>query len=133
MFSPWSHHSLVDNNLDIRRLRAIAVSVLENAALEGHSILPFSEFLERLQATKLETPLPVTGDVLSSLLRDEFLKSELNITWDENEEEILFVKLKRLVEVKNLILQKFDIDNAIRQTYNIEKEWIKLIDNYPSS
>lgn len=128
---PLDSPSKMEDDLDIRRLRALAVHVLERAAEEGHSILPFNDFLSRIQAVKLESDLPITDDVLTALLRDDFIHSELVVVWDDGEEEIRFVKLQRLAEVKNLILSKLDIDNALNKPYGIEKDWLGLVNSFP--
>ena len=60
------------DNLDERRVRAFAVSILEDAALEGHSLLAFDEVLERMKAKVSDEPFPINEDDLLSQSEEDY-------------------------------------------------------------
>lgn len=67
------------DNLDERRVRAFATSIMEEAALEGHSILPFNDVLERLQAKAIDESFPIDEDILTAQSEEDFFsRKKLN-------------------------------------------------------
>lgn len=105
---------LVSNN-DERRVRAVVISVLENAALQGHTFLPCAILTELVRNLTLDPVCPVTSDMIvaiESFMSSEVMKREMK---DGSE----YYKLVRLnafdVEIekrvgKRLKATKLDVD-----------------------
>lgn len=121
----------LSDNLDERRLRAISVMVLEEAAGEGHSILSFDEVLERMKSKALDEKFPVNEDVLETQMEQEFFQNEITVIESTKSNPVTFLKLNRLVEIKATIRQRLNISQIQSTSYNIEKDWLKEINSFP--
>lgn len=64
---PLADSSQLSDNLDPRRVRALLVAALEQAADHGHTLLPRVELSNYIEAMPLETACPIGKDVLSGL------------------------------------------------------------------
>jgi ATP-dependent exoDNAse (exonuclease V) alpha subunit len=118
------------DHLDERRVRAFVISVLEEAALEGHSLLPFSDLLDRLQTKAMDEPFPIDEDILMAQAEDEFFKEEIESILPGKENKFHFFKLQRLIEAKSIIRQRINIEQIIGRPYNIEKDWLQEVNQY---
>jgi hypothetical protein len=118
------------DHLDERRVRAFVVSVLEEAALEGHSLLPFSDLLERLQTKAMDEAFPIDEDILMAQSEEAFFKEEIESILPGKENNFHFFKLRRLIEAKSIIRQRINIQQIIDKPYNIEKDWLEEINSY---
>jgi hypothetical protein len=67
---PLDDPSRLDSAADIRRLRAIVVETLEEAALVGHTLLPQAAVVAAVGELPLSPRCPVTGDMLSARVGD---------------------------------------------------------------
>lgn len=71
---PLSEGATINDQLDERRVRALSVLVLEEAAAnDGHSLLPFDDLLNRLMEKQLNERFPIDEDTLSAQAESEFL------------------------------------------------------------
>jgi hypothetical protein len=127
---PLPDKANLSDSLDERRLRAIAVLILEEAANEGHSILSFDEVLERMQSKALDEKFPVDEDILEVQTEEEFFQEEITLIEPSKSNKVTFLKLNRLVEIKSTIRQRLNIEQIISNPYGIEKDWLKEINNY---
>lgn len=120
----------IDNNiallsrLDVRRIRALCIWVLEEAATQGHSLLPFEDLLLRLQEKNLEQELPINEDILTNALQDAFCIKEIQLI---DTDQTQFVKLQRLVKIKQILKQRLHLERIKGRPYNIEKDWNSII------
>jgi len=128
---PILPHAALKDNLDERRIRAYTVSILEDAALEGHSLLAFYEVLERMKTKLSDEPIPINEDDLLSQSEEDFFVEEIKSIPKTKTNPYLFFKLQRLVELKNVILQRINIDNTINKPYDIAKDWLALVNAHP--
>lgn len=127
---PLSESTSLKDNVDERRLRAIAIYILEDATNEGHSILSFDEILERMKSIALDEKFPVDEDILESQSEEEFFKEEIALIEPSKSNTVSFFKLNRLVEIKSTIRQRLNISQITNNPYSIEKDWLKEINNY---
>lgn len=117
------------DKLDERRVRAIVVSVMEQAALEGHSILPFEEVFERLQSKAIEE-FPIDKDILESQASEEFFQNEIISIQPTKDNNYYFFKLNRLIELKKIIRQRINISKIKNKNFGISKDWLNEVNNY---
>ena len=68
---PLNGPSLVDDPTDGRRVRSLAVDILEGAAEEGHTLLPRSWLIGRARERALQPPCPLGDNVLDAM-QDSF-------------------------------------------------------------
>ena len=60
----------LDSAADLRRVRAFCISVLENAAVAGHTLLSKERVIESVQGLPVRPPCPITGDMLMARTKD---------------------------------------------------------------
>jgi len=127
---PLKEGTALTDNLDERRVRAFAISIMEEAALEGHSLLPFSDVLDRLQAKAMDEPFPIDEDILTTQSEEEFFKEEIESILPSKENKFHFLKLKRLMELKSIIRQRLNFEQIKNKPLNIEKDWLSEVNKY---
>jgi len=127
MAFPLTGKIALNDNLDERRVRAFAVSILEEAALEGHSLLPFADLLERMRVKALDESFPIDDDILTAQSEEEFFKEEITTIEPNKSNATLFLKLQRLAELKSVIRQRLNIEQIVSKPYGIEKDWMNQI------
>jgi hypothetical protein len=128
---PFTEGVAIDDQLDERRVRALCVDVLEEAATnDGHSLLPFDDLLNRLMDKQLDEPFPIDEDVLEAQIDSEFFTGELNQIPKSDENPTHFVKLTRLHSVKSQIRQKFDLTAIASRPFGIDLDWRRLVDEH---
>lgn len=67
---PLPSPSTIEGAIDPRRVRALLVSQLEQAALEGHTLHGRTELVNRIRSLNIEPPCPLTGDLLDVIEGD---------------------------------------------------------------
>ena len=66
LLHPLEEPSRLDSAIDLRRVRAFTIAALEDAALNGHTLLPRGQVVEAITSRSVRPPCPVTGDLLSA-------------------------------------------------------------------
>jgi energy-coupling factor transporter ATP-binding protein EcfA2 len=127
---PLKEGVVLTDNLDERRVRAFSVSIMEEAAAEGHSLLPFTDVLERLQVKAMDEAFPIDEDILTAQSEEEFFKTEIESILPSKENKFHFFKLSRLVMLKSIIHQRLNFEHIINKPLNIEKDWLNEINSY---
>lgn len=64
---PLPEPSRIDGGTDERRIRALAVHVLERAAADGHTLLPQKDLVLTIRGLQLDPPCEVSRDVLAAV------------------------------------------------------------------
>ena len=64
---PVAEPSSVSDPTDSRRVRALVVDLLQDAAAEGHTLLPQSWLIHRARKRALQPPCPLGDDVLAAM------------------------------------------------------------------
>jgi len=126
---PVPDDSALEHNLDHRRVRACTVNELEGATVSGHSLLAFNDLLERLQQRATVEPFPMNEDILEGSAEDEFFKEEVESILPSKSNSIHFFKLKRLVEIKQVIRTRLNFKQIIEKPYGITKDWLTIIND----
>ena len=67
---PVPQPSLVEDPVDPRRVRGLLVDLLEEAAREGHTLIPRSWVIRRARGRSLQPPCPLGENVLDALEED---------------------------------------------------------------
>lgn len=119
-----------EEDLDPRRVRAVCVLVLEEAASNnGHSLLPFDDLLHKVSEKRLETPLPIDRDVLDYFSKEESFEEEVG-RLGSDEGGPRFFKLARLAEIKNEIAGKINYDDVKNGQLTIQHDWLGIVNTY---
>ena len=121
---PLSSPTKLDSANDERRIRAIAVSVLEDSAINGNTILPSEMMVEKMKEITLRPECIVTGDIVNAIcnfLSPEIIKREM-----KNGKE--YFKLVRINEFDKII------EKRVRKRINAPKievvaDWEKLVND----
>ncbi len=115
--------ALVSEN-DERRIRAIAVSILEEQALNGHTVYPQNQLITQMNDLPIEPGCRVTGDILRSV--QSFLNDEL--VFVECADNSIAYQLARLAVVDDVIRKSvLKRKDAIRHV--VLEDWKKLVDD----
>lgn len=93
-----------DNRLDVRRIRAGVIFVLEYFANAGSTLVTQSDLLKFIDEAALSTPMPITGALLENYCKDEFFSAEI-IRKTNEQDETVFYKLVLLEKVRKKIMQ----------------------------
>ncbi|TNE43157.1 MAG: RNA helicase [Deltaproteobacteria bacterium] len=116
---PLPDESKLQDKVDPRRVRALMVATLEQAADEGHTLLPRSWLSRRINNRALDTDCPVGQEVLAGMR--ELLKDFVSET--EMADGSIGYQLSRLEETGALIrrtVQKRTGTKSKRHTANID-------------
>jgi ATP-dependent exoDNAse (exonuclease V) alpha subunit len=70
MLHPLEEPSGLESSLDLRRVRAFAVAALEEAADDGHTLLPQDNAVEAIRNAPTSPECPVTGDIVAARASD---------------------------------------------------------------
>lgn len=108
---------------DERRVRAIAISVLENEAICGNTILPCNLLVDRMQAITLDPACKVTQDILIAI--DQHLSNE--ITKREMKDGTEYYKLRRIHQFDEVIEKR--IKKRLKRTnrLDVKADWEKML------
>ena len=121
---PMEEPSRLTSDNDERRIRAIAVSVMEYAAENGNTIMPCTNLLDAMRNLTLDPECPVTPDIIKAvekLMLPEIMKREMK---DGTE----YYKLVRMQEFDDIIEQRISRRlNAPRLP--LEADWRRLLDD----
>lgn len=124
---PLNTVSTMADNLDERRVRAFAVMILEEAADEGHSLLPFNDMLCRMSLKETADEFPINEDILLAQSGETFFQEEIRISETAS---FTFLKLQRLIEIKRIITQRINKDINQKIKYNINYDWADIVTKY---
>ena len=118
-----SSPSKLQSDNDERRIRAVAISVLESAAETGHTFLPCNLLTDKIQALTLEPVCLVTPDMIAaveSFMSEKILKREMK---DGTE----YYKLTRLQAFDNEIERR--VKKRLKaKKIEIEADWRHMLD-----
>lgn len=121
---PLETPTMLDSENDQRRIRAIAIAVLEEAANEGHTILPKDVLVDRIKNMNLDPICPVTIDIIEAV--QKFLMAE--IIKREMRDGTKYYKLVRIQEFDDII------ERRISRRLNapelpIDADWRLMLDD----
>lgn len=120
---PLEAPTALTSDNDERRIRAIAVAVLEDEALNGNTILPFNMLLDKIREMIIEPQCNVTEDILNAI--EDFLCAE--ILRRGMKDGTQYYKLVRMNKFDRIIEARVnDLINAGKIPLNVD--WRKLLD-----
>ncbi len=120
---PLEFPSALTSDNDERRVRAIAISVLENATLTGNTILPCDFMVDEIRDSILDPKCNVTEDILNAI-SNYFSKEILRREMKDGTE---YFKLVRINEFDEVIEKR--VKNRLgAEKIEINADWRKLID-----
>ena len=121
---PLAVPTRLDSPNDERRIRAIAVAVLEDSAVNGNTILPCEMLIAKMKEITLKPKCIVTTDIVNAIC--DFMSPEIIKREMKNGNE--YYKLVRINEFDEVI------EKRIRKRINAPKievvaDWKKLVDD----
>lgn len=122
---PVPEPSYIESGDDKRRIRALAVSVLENQSDNGHTVYPQFRLVDELNNLPLEPVCEVTSDVIDCI--QEFLEDELVLIPCEDETKAY--QLKRFHKIDDEI-RKFVKERLNAERFSINEDWNKIVNDY---
>lgn len=120
---PLDKPTALTSDNDERRVRAIAVAVLEHEALAGSTILPCNLMVDRIRDMILEPQCKVTSDILNAIsrfLQEEILRREMK----DGTEYFKLVRINRFDE----IIEKRISKRLQAKKLEIHADWRALLD-----
>lgn len=122
--NPLRSPSALDSRNDKRRVRAYSISILENNALNGHTVYPLDKLIENINELPIEPACQVTSDILNGFA--PFLEAELHPVDCTNGEKAY--QMTRLFEIDEVIRSSVSKRlNGAR--HEVNEDWRKIIDN----
>lgn len=121
---PLEEPSKLTSDNDERRIRAIAISVMENEAENGNTIVPCVNLSETMRSLALEPECTVTPDIIKAV--EKFMLPE--IMKREMKDGTEYYKLRRIHEFDDIIEKRISRRlNALRLP--LQADWRKLLDD----
>lgn len=97
---PVENPSAMESEIDPRRVRALAVSILEKSALEGNTIMPVNNLVLAISDQNIDPKCPVGSHMMDGM--QEYLSVEMEIKKDAFDHN--YYKLVRYKKIDHLIL-----------------------------
>lgn len=119
---PLTTPSALDSENDKRRIRAIAISVLEEQALLGHTVYPQSKLIIDINELPIEPGCRVSSDIFASIqgfLADEMIPVECA-------DGAIAYQLSRLAQVDDVIRKSVN-KRVNAKRHIISEDWEKLV------
>lgn len=120
---PLLSPSAMNGATDSRRIRALIVNLLENSALEGHTLLPVKEVILKIREIPLEFECMIDQDLLA-VMKDFFTKefSQVNL-----QDGSFAYQLNYICEYREIIAKsvKSRVNSVVRLKVNAD--WEKLL------
>jgi len=120
---PLPAESRVEGALDPRRARALIISSLEAAAVDGHSLRPQDTIIQEIRDAPLQPACPLSNDAMFAVV--EQLLPEVVVVAMANGEPAL--QLARQAEVKRVVARTV-VKRRAGKPLPIEAEWRSVID-----
>lgn len=123
--NPVPEPSFIESGDDRRRIRALAISILEVQASNGHTVYPQFLLSKELQNLPLDIECAVSEDVFNAL--EDFLTEELIIVPCEDDSKAY--QLKHLNKIDNYI-RTFIEKRLNADRFTINEDWGKIINDH---
>lgn len=118
---PLAEPSLIAEQVDRRRVRALAIQLLEEAADNGNSLFPATFIVSRIKEYPVQPPCPVTGDIMSAI--EPFFKNEIKC---ETNNDSKTYQLQRLSDVKDRI-NEFITKRKAAKRLTVDANWETIL------
>ena len=121
---PLASPSALDSENDERRIRAIAISLLEEQAENGHTVYPQNNLILDINELPIEPGCKVTGDVFQSIYG--FLSEELTLV--ECRDGSIAYQLRRLAEIDDVI-RKAIKKRVNAKRHQVSENWKQIVND----
>ena len=124
---PLEKPSCLESPNDKRRVRALLIYVMEEAASQGHTIFPENLALERIEKMPLDPECKINEDIISAM--DQFFKAEIiKRSMKENGHYYKLVRIDKFDSIiKRVVIKKGDM-----QKIHIDIQYDDLINSIDS-
>lgn len=123
MSNPLPSPSAVDSENDKRRIRAYIICLLEEHALNGHTVYPIANLIEEINNLPIDPECHSTGDIINGIA--DFLKEELVSIDCKNGERAY--QLNRIFEFDEII--RVSVNKRLRgKRHEIKENWRLIVD-----
>lgn len=132
---PMPEPSAATEKVDQRRVRALGVNILENAASTGDTLLSEEQFITGIDEAKIEPNCPINKDILRAV--EPFFEDEIKPISEETVPDLQsgrqkkyskFYKLQRLQELKDVICNFVEKRVNKGKRHEVSIDWRKIID-----
>lgn len=120
---PIKKPSAMNSAIDKRRVRALAVAMLEQAALNGNTLMPVKNIILAISGLNIEPGCPITGDIMAGM--NEFFTSEIEIKKDAFDKD--YYKLIRYKKIDHLISTQINKRVQSPNRHKIEVNWLERV------
>ena len=120
---PLAQPSRIEDPADERRVRALVVHLLENAAVEGHTLLPQSWVIRRARERALQPPCPLGENVLDACARS-FAPVVTRAATRANEPAY---QVDRLAECRRIIRRQV-LRRRKGRSHGGDHDWRRIVD-----
>jgi len=121
---PLAAPTALDSENDERRIRAIAISVLENQAANGHTVYPQSKLIIDINDLPIAPGCRVSGDIFNSI--QSFLSGELVPV--ECTDGTIAYQLSRIAKIDDIIRKSVN-KRVDAKRHVVNEDWRKLVDS----
>ena len=122
---PLPEPSQLDSGIDARRIRALCVQTLENAAASGNTVLPQDRAVLTMRDLEVQPDCPVTGDVMN--VAKKMFTGIVNVVNMANDASAL--QLARLSDAGAVIRKAVEARMAGAR-FHVEADWQALLDRH---
>lgn len=112
---------LLESKIDPRRIRALIISLLKDAAKEGDSLLSLFEIKERLDALSVNEEIEIPANYIQTHI--DYLKEKLSHI---NTESVNALQLEKYFTIETELSKKF-LARSSRSLPSLGEDWSKLI------
>lgn len=123
MSNPLLSPSALDSENDKRRIRAYMIYLLEEHALDGHTVYPAANLIEEINNLPIEPECHSTGDIINGIA--DFLEEELVSIDCKNGGKAY--QLNRIFEFDEII--RVSVNKRLKgKRHEIKEDWRKIVD-----
>lgn len=122
---PVEKPAAMNSSVDKRRVRALLISMLENAAIEGNTLMPVRNMIVSINNLVIEPACPVTSDMISTM--NDFLTEEVEIKQDSTNKD--YYKLLRYKNIDKLIASQVVKRVTSKNRHVINTDWMARVNS----
>ena len=120
---PIEKPSAMNSSIDKRRVRALAVAMLEQAALNGDTLMPVKNMILAIAGLNIDPTCPVTSDMMAGM--NGFLAAEMEIKKDAFDKD--YYKLIRYKKLDHLIAAQIKKRVQSPNRHKIPVDWLDRV------
>jgi ATP-dependent exoDNAse (exonuclease V) alpha subunit len=122
---PLPEATALDAGTDARRVRALAIKVLEDAAANGNTLMPQDQVVLAIRDLAIQPPCAVNTDLMN-VAKDDFAGTIIEVPMAN---KVPALQLGRLAEIRETI--RTAVNKRIQgERHTIQADWRKLLDDH---